>query len=749
MNTLVNEIVSSTPIKMEIESSEELIPNYYETKNSAARVTRVTKYETYNEEVNNVSNHIKLEVESTGANNDSKTETELDTPTDTTTPIESNTLEIRESEMAEYIDTNHHQDVARNRYEENIRYIRMSINTITQKYTPGTQSTLIFRDRMNEHMVSTRNAKPKYMSHDVFQICLSFLKLKHNEKAIMCLVPLATIPNEVTFLLAFGPRFSVPIPFNKVSAELLLDSLKRLNSFHMSVYERQSLTAIAKQHMEYFEKENTKVNNELQMLLVHSFNCVIRFFTENSDLMIALADKGNITIIMEKREYIKKMNDILNVSNTYQLVRATSLNAYIKQNQTLLKRVAKLNVIPMNHVPTIVATENTTANMYGLIKIHKEDYPARPIVNTRCSPGYMLSKILNQVFTPAKENHKYNIRNSKELVERINTVTPNPNEYLATLDIKDMFTNINTAAAIRAVEKRINNNTIKTIIPIDLIITLMRFVTSYSTEITFNGNTFKQIRGLRMGSCLSQILADFVTEDIIDDTFIHMSLPKFFTKYVDDCAIMATSEHTERILQKLNANNNGILLTLTMEDTDGDITYLDTVLHNTHAFAIFTRWQPKIYASNRILNYISTHHRNMKINTAKSFVSNMYKLTSLCYRDKLHNLAEKILESNNFPNSLRLSIINDTIKNLNNVDDPSNMIINHALSNELDPFQIEYITMEDRKQFVSIPYIPTLSTKIAGEIKRFNPQITVTHKPIPTMKKMINEHKNLRKIHHP
>lgn len=55
-----------------------------------------------------------------------------------------------------------------------------------------------------------------------------------------------------------------------------------------------------------------------------------------------------------------------------------------------------------------------------------------------------------------------------------------------------------------------------------VIIDIIKFICITSTEIQFNNKTFKQIKGLRMKSSLSPILADFVMEDLLDRIFAHI-----------------------------------------------------------------------------------------------------------------------------------------------------------------------------------------------------------------------------------
>lgn len=89
--------------------------------------------------------------------------------------------------------------------------------------------------------------------------------------------------------------------------------------------------------------------------------------------------------------------------------------------------------------------------MYSTIKIHKEDHPIRPIVDTRNTIGGPLAEILAHILAPYK-NKELNINNTEDLIKKLSNIDikgqENANEIiLGSLDVKDMFTNIPTRAA--------------------------------------------------------------------------------------------------------------------------------------------------------------------------------------------------------------------------------------------------------------------------------------------------------------
>lgn len=605
---------------------------------------------------------------------------------------------------------------------------------------------------------------PSYMSKADFKLVIQKLGLHINDAAIQTINTNVSLPDEVKLILAFGPKFSVPIPFNETKQKLLMHAIQGLNRFHMSVYEQRAVTQITREHI---ERTKTLGNihrhpTDTQQFLVHCYNCVMKFFTENSDHIIAQADKGNITLVMPKIDYVNKLEQHLADTSTYERITQSSHVGYSKRNELLLQKMTEYHAFPRNKIPGTVAAECKIPNMYGLIKLHKENAPIRPVVNTRSGPGYALARILTNIFTGAQETHKYNVKNSFDVIERIAYITPDPDEFFASFDIQSMFTNITTDMAIASIQKRYNAGKFKTQIPLQWIIETTRFVISYATEIEFNGTIYKQIRGLRMGSSLSSILADFVTEDILDDTFTRIERPKLFTKYVDDCLILARLKHIEEIGTMLNEGNEKIIFETEAESDDGHINYLDINIHNTHECQIYTKWFHKPMASGRFLNFCSSHPRATIINTAKCYVYNIFCISHTRFHPEMTCKIAQLLKVNNYPIKIASDIIREAYEKWNTRDKAEHRFeAAHTLPQDNDPFEFAEVERNDTydsdfpkygnpkaldatRTYASIPYYAEITPQVQKTIREIRPNLMTTGKPMSTMRQIYNRHKNLQ-----
>jgi hypothetical protein len=106
--------------------------------------------------------------------------------------------------------------------------------------------------------------------------------------------------------------------------------------------------------------------------------------------MITWVDKSNSLVILPTPHYENKIGKFISDNNCHTVAAhptntfQTQVRNTVKQNKTLIPKYRRWKYINMNpHAPSIK----------GLIKIHKQDQPIRPVVNWRNTPAYQLSKL--------------------------------------------------------------------------------------------------------------------------------------------------------------------------------------------------------------------------------------------------------------------------------------------------------------------------------------------------------------------
>ena len=223
------------------------------------------------------------------------------------------------------------------------------------------------------------------------------------------------------------------------------------------------------------------------------------------------------------------------------------------------------------------STDSTPTSFYGLPKLHKDNVPLRPIMSAIGSPTYELSKHLANILSPL-QNNKYTVKNSASFVEKIRSMSVDPDEILVSFDVVSLFTCIPTHLAIEVVKERLDFDQSlqeRTNLSIQNIIALLQFVLD-NIFFIFQGDHFKQIFGCPMGSPVSAILANLVMEYVEEKALLWApNPPKWWFRYVDDSHVCVKREHVDEFHSHLNSINTNIKFTIEIE-SEGSIAFLDT-----------------------------------------------------------------------------------------------------------------------------------------------------------------------------
>ena len=172
----------------------------------------------------------------------------------------------------------------------------------------------------------------------------------------------------------------------------------------------------------------------------------------SSDLLILPADKGQATVLLDRADYDKKLQDMLDDTSTYKrLQKDPTPSLEWRMNSMLLKLHKE------DQIPTLLYKKlhSSAGQLYGLPKVHKPGVPLCPIVSFVQSPMYHLSKHLSYLLAPLVGCTLSAVRNSKEFVEFVTTQTLTEDETLVPFDVVSLFTNIPTDLAIGVTHHRL------------------------------------------------------------------------------------------------------------------------------------------------------------------------------------------------------------------------------------------------------------------------------------------------------
>jgi hypothetical protein len=102
----------------------------------------------------------------------------------------------------------------------------------------------------------------------------------------------------------------------------------------------------------------------------------------------------------------------------------------------------------------------TAPTVRGLVKVHKEGAPIRPIVNWKNVPAYKLAKLLaRKLHTYIPLPYTFNVENTMQLINDLTELPYGHNIKFASLDISNIYSNVPIKEMITALEKlsEVNN----------------------------------------------------------------------------------------------------------------------------------------------------------------------------------------------------------------------------------------------------------------------------------------------------
>ena len=92
------------------------------------------------------------------------------------------------------------------------------------------------------------------------------------------------------------------------------------------------------------------------------------------DIVVLPADKGNVTVVMDKQEYQENVDQMLQDQGTYKHITRDSNKAEIELRQNIKSQDMKININLSN---------TRLARFIGYPKIHKNGMPLRPVTSDR------------------------------------------------------------------------------------------------------------------------------------------------------------------------------------------------------------------------------------------------------------------------------------------------------------------------------------------------------------------------------
>ena len=236
----------------------------------------------------------------------------------------------------------------------------------------------------------------------------------------------------------------------------------------------------------------------------------------------------------------------------------------------------------------------------------------------------------------------------------------------SSLDVESLFTNVPIASTINIILNAVYEH--PTIPPPNIqkqVLEQLLHICTSETPFKHNGQVYKQINGVSMGSPLGPTFADFYmsyVENYLLSQSNRISNPCFYTRYVDD--IMAVFNSPNHVHYFINRLRNSSILNFTVEYAkNGKFAFLDVLMNIDDGGNITTSVYCKPTDKGVYCNYFSHTSEMYKRSVIKTLVFKALKYTSNwpLFPAEIVRL-KQLFCNNNYPQHLVESIIQSSVK---------------------------------------------------------------------------------------
>jgi len=389
----------------------------------------------------------------------------------------------------------------------------------------------------------------------------------------------------------------------------------------------------------------------------------LKSLKEDPNIIITRPDKGKGVVILERNEYITKVNILLSDHTKFKMLGNEPFSKIIQLEDKLnrmLKCLKDSDAISSDTYNQLRASGSLPGMLYGLPKIHKPDVPIRPILSALKTFNYNLAKFLVPILKPITTN-EYTVHNSFDFAKQLSTISLENNVIMASFDIQSLFTNIPLKETMDICTNRLFENT-------DNVHNLTRDqfkkLLKLSVEdaiFMFNNQLYSQIDGVAMGSPLGPTLANAFLchheSKWLADCPSHFK-PVMYKRYVDDVFLLFNDvSHVKMFLDYVNSKHVNIQFTSEVE-VNNSLSFLDIRLErDDKTFKTSVYRKPTFTGSG--LNYLSFLPMMFKINAIRTL---LYRCFHICSDWHSINRELQFLETFFLKNKFPMSVIQKQIR---------------------------------------------------------------------------------------
>lgn len=413
---------------------------------------------------------------------------------------------------------------------------------------------------------------------------------------------------------------------------------------------------------------------------------------KSKDVYYLKADKGNKMVIMDRSEYDKRMEKMMEESS-FKEVKRNPLSGMTQKSIDLRKEIAEKLEIPKwklkVHNPKLPF-------LYGLPKIHKIGNKMRPVLSSFMSPFYKLAKWVTKEFNEIKQQPPgCHVKNVYEFVETIQHTVLEEDEIMVSYDVTSLYPNIPIPEALQIINDWLFESDLSDS-KADLLLRTTR-VCMQQNFFQYKGKYYKQTFGANMGNPLSCFVANTFLGSIEQKLKNNGMLPRVWVRYVDDVFAVIKKTDEKKWLNILNEQSPTIKFTMEKE-TNGKLPFLDVMVTRVNNKLDFSVYR-KPTNTDRYITRDSYCTKSTKLAAFNSMVYRLLRLplSIVNYMEELKNI-KRIANINGYTEEEIETLVNKQSRKLKKAESSTlfsqkteekqtrvSFTFNHTITNHLKP----------------------------------------------------------------
>ena len=200
---------------------------------------------------------------------------------------------------------------------------------------------------------------------------------------------------------------------------------------------------------------------------------------KDESLVFLEADKGKCLVIMDKEEYLAKMEEKLADQTTYRRINENPTAKLQKRLWAKLEEIKNKKQISEEQFEMLKPHQYQIPRMSGRPKVHKISHPLREIVDNTGSVVKNTDKHISNIISKYAFENPYRLQNTEDFVNRVKDLKISEDETLVSYDIVAMYRSIPQEKALDMVyQKLINDDTLieKQRLPPETLLNYLRYV---------------------------------------------------------------------------------------------------------------------------------------------------------------------------------------------------------------------------------------------------------------------------------